>query len=279
MNAFKNSKDIIMGYELWKSPTTGIRRNGTTFKELQSIFIENITTKFFFEPIYSCRLKDDSLYVKEALEMREFDVVGVIDDENHIIGFAERSDLKEGHIEYFRKDISLDRIISDSTPISSLLNILIKSPFAFVLNENNITGIVTRADINKPIVRIYLFGIISLFELHLNFWIRKYFKNESWQDRINERRLIEANEIYDIRKGKNEDLSLLECLQFCDKKTILLSTGEFLDQFGFSKSKFKKLLDDIEIIRNELAHSQNSIVSNLEWIEFVLTISCSEDFL
>jgi hypothetical protein len=62
--------------------------------------------------------------------------------------------------------------VSDSTPISKLLTILKVKGFVFVISEDNIRGIVTRADINKPVVRIYLFGNISLFELHLNYWIR-----------------------------------------------------------------------------------------------------------
>ena len=45
--------------------------------------------------------------------------------------------------------------------------------FIYVLKGGSIEGIVTRADINKPIVRIYLFGLISLCELHLNYWINE----------------------------------------------------------------------------------------------------------
>jgi len=268
-----------MGYELWISPNTGIRRKGTTFKELQSIFIDKITTKFIFEPIFSCKLSDESTHVKEALEFREFDIVGVINDNNQIIGFAERLELNGGPIEQFIKQIVMSYVISDSTPISKLLNVLAERSFAFVINENHIDGIVTRADVNKPIVRIYLFGIISLFELHLNFWIIAYHENESWKEKLNDKRLDEANKIFNMRKGQNEELSVLECIQLCDKKTILKSTNDFIEQFEFSKIQFERLLNDIETIRNELAHSQNSIISNIEWSVFVKTISEAEYFL
>jgi len=268
-----------MGYELWISPNTGIRRKGTTFKELQSLFIDKISTKYIYEPILSCKMTDESTHVKETLDQREFDIVGVINENAQIIGFAKREELTEGPIENFTKKIEIQNVISDSTPISRLLNILLKEPFAFVLVEENINGIITRADINKPIVRIYLFGIISLFEMHINFWIKDFYDNESWKEILKKERLTEAKDIYELRKGKNEDLSLLECIQLCDKKVILKSTIDFQKKFDFSKNQIEKLLKNVEKIRNELVHSQNSIISNLEWTDFVKTISNTENFL
>ena len=268
-----------MGYELWISPNTGIRRKGTTFKELQSIFIDKISTKYIYEPILSCKLTDESQYVKETLKMREFDMVGVIDENSQIIGFAKRKELTKGLIENFTIKIEEQNLIPDSTPISELLNIFLNESFAFVVVEDKINGIVTRADINKPIVRIYLFGIISLFEMHLNFWINEFYKNEDWIEIIGDERLNEAKRIYELRKGKNVDLTLLECLQLSDKKVILKLTPEFLEYFEFSKSKLERLLKDIEKIRNGLAHSQSSIISDLGWTDFVKTISNAEMFL
>jgi len=268
-----------MGYELWISPNSGIRRKGTTFKELQSIFFDSITTRFIYEPVYSCKLTDESENVKGILSQKEFDIVGVIDEANQIIGYAERFELTNGHIKKFTKEIRISQVISDSTPISHLLNILYDVSFVFVIVKDKIGGIVTRADINKPIIRIYLFGIISLFEMHLNFWINEFYENESWTGKLKENRLQEASKTYELRKGNNDDLSLLECLQLCDKKTILKSTNIFQEQFTFSKTQIVILLENIEKIRNELAHSQNSIISNLEWSEFVNTISKAQDFL
>jgi len=258
---------------------TGIHRKGTTFKELQSLFIDNITTKYIFEPIYSCKLTDNSKYVREVLEKRHFDVVGVTDNNKKIIGYAKRTDLNNGFVKQFTHEIKLNQIISDSTPIPKLLNIFSENSFVFVLENNLVNGIVTRADINKSIVRIYLFGIISLFEMHLTFWINYYYKDNSWTTLLKKERLAKANGIYELRKGKNEDLSLLECIQLCDKKVILKSTPNFLNIFDLSREQTERFLEDIEKIRNELAHSQNSIISNLDWKDFVKAISFIESFL
>lgn len=268
-----------MGFQLWISPNTGIRRKGTTFKELQNIFIDNITTKFIYEPIYCCRTNDNAREVKSALEYRDFDVIGVVDKNENVIGYALREELEGNIINDFTHKFDLKNIVADSTPILGLLNILSINSFSFVLESNKIVGIVTRADVNKPIIRIYIFGIISLFEIHLNFWINDYYINDSWQEKIRENRLLEIMKIFETRKGNNDELTLLECAQLCDKRDILTDSDNFRIQFNFSKNGFERLLKDVEKIRNELAHSQNSIIANLTWERFVNTISNVESFL
>ena len=268
-----------MGFQLWISPNTGIRRKGTTFKELQNIFIDNITTRLIYEPIYCCRISDYAPDVKHTLIERDFDVIGVVNNDESVFGYVIGAELGENTIDQFLRKIELENIIADSTPILELLNVLSIKPYSFVIQKNNIVGIVTRADINKPIVRIYLFGIISLFELHLNFWITEHYQDELWQTKIKENRLKDAIAIFEKRKGKNDELTLLECTQLCDKREILNNTEIFRTVFNFSKNQFNRLLKDTEKIRNELAHSQNSIIANLEWERFVNTISTIETFL
>src|SRR5690606_33598691 len=123
----------------------------------------------------------------------------------------------------------------ESTPLAELIEILKESNYAFVLERDKIESIVTRADINKPIVRIYIFGIISLFELHLNYWINKYNDGENWKGKINDERVETANAIFEKRQGNNIQLTLLECIQICDKRDILKNTADFLKVFSFSK--------------------------------------------
>jgi hypothetical protein len=88
-----------------------------------------------------------------------------------------------------------------------------------------------------------------------------------------------AENVFSNRKGNNDELSLLECLQISDKKVILKGTVKFLEKFNFSKNNIETLISNSEKIRNELAHSQKSIISNLKWELFVETINDIEKFL
>jgi predicted transcriptional regulator len=157
-----------MKNELWIASDTGKRRKGTSFKEIQGIFTENITTRHIYEPLQSCRPYYEADQVKYELESIDFDTAGVIDDNDNLIGYIIREELDGGYIQNYINKISSEKLISDFTPISELLNILLDNEFIFVIDGKKTEGIVTRADINKPIMRIYLFGILSLFEMQLN---------------------------------------------------------------------------------------------------------------
>ncbi|MCA0448111.1 MAG: CBS domain-containing protein [Bacteroidetes bacterium] len=267
-----------MGLELWYSNITGITRKGTTFSELQDIFINNITTKFICEPLACCESHDSAQEVKNLMKERDFDVLGV-KKANNPIGYILRHDLENGSVEKYIQPFDTNNIISDSTPIVELLNLLSNQGYIFVLNKNQISGIVAKADINKPIVRIYLFGIISLFELHLNYWIIKYYGTSDWQNQIAKDRVKTALGHYKERQDQNLDLTLLECLQLCDKRDILKQTDEFLILFNYSKTKFKDLLKDVEKVRNDIAHSHSSVIANLSWDSFTSTIDSVKAFL
>lgn len=268
-----------MGFELWFSKNTGIRRNGTTFSELQDIFINDITTKYIYERLACCKIDDNSSEIKNTLIERDFDILGVVDNKLRKVGYIKNESLKEGDIREYLLEFSIDQLISESTPLADLFEILTDKEFAFILSGNEIEGIVTRADLNKPIVRIYLFGIVSLYELHLNYWIKQIHINESWKAKLSSERLKSAEDIFQERMGNNDQLTLLECLQICDKKEILRNTESFIERFSYSKSKLKQHLERIEIIRNELAHSHNSIILNLKWPDFVSSIKHVQEFL
>ena len=269
-----------MGYQLWISPVTGYRRKGTRFSSLKKIFIDNVTAKSIFEPLLCCPADSIAEHAKGALKIREFDVAGVKETEGgEVIGYVVTDELEDGELRKYVKLIEPDLLISDSTPIADIFAALTNRDFAFVLYGNDIIGIITKADINKPPVRIYLFGMISLFEMHLNSWITHFYPADSWEHGISDNRIKKAHDIYEKRKGNNQDLSLLECLQFCDKRDLLKKSDDFRKEFDISKKWFDSFVKRVEIIRNELAHSQNSIISNIEWSVFVETVAHLEGFL
>ncbi len=269
-----------MGNQLWVSPVTGYRRKGTSFSALKDIFIDNVTAKSIFEPLLCCSSGSMAEHIRNILKNRGFDVAGVKETEaGEVIGYIVTDELKNGELGKYVKEIEPGLLISDSTPISDIFGALTNRNFAFILYGKCIIGIITKADINKPPVRIFLFGVISLFEMHLNWWINHFYPNNSWRDAIIDHRIKGARAIYEKRKGDNQDLSLLECLQFCDKRDILEQSESFISKFDLSKTRFDTFVKRVEKIRNELAHSQYSIISNIEWSVFIETISQLENFL
>lgn len=268
-----------MGYELWTSSLTGHRRAGTRFSELKKIFLDNVTAKFIFERLLSCPASSECNDAREALERRDFDVAGVIETKDApVIGYVVASELGVGEFKTYIKDISRELLISDSTPLANIFSVLSIQNFVFVLSGNQVIGIVTKADLNKPPVRIYVFGIVSLLEMHLNKWILHYL-GDDWANKVPKSRIADAWEIFEQRKGVNQELTLIECVQFCDKRDLLRENNDFLEAFCFSKRRLTSLLSRAERIRNDLAHSQNSIIASMEWPKLTETITGIEAFL
>jgi CBS domain-containing protein len=268
-----------MGYQLWMSSVTGYRRKGTRFSSLQKIFMDNVTVKDVYEPLLCCKEHDDAVQAQETLKQRGFNIAGVMNELGEVVGYVETDTLVDNAVSVHTKKITIDQVISDSTPLAQLLNIFREREFAYVNHGSKIVGIITKADINKPPVRVYLFGTLSLFEMHVNTWIKHFYPNDSWFIEIKDVRIDKAKEVYEKRKGKNQDLTLLDCIQLADKREILSKSLDFLKQFGFDKKSFVELLKRAEKIRNELVHSQDSIISNLEWSAFVDVLDHVECFL
>lgn len=268
-----------MGRQLWLSGKTGKRRRGTSFEELQNVFANSIPVSAICEGLFCFDQEANSYEIKERADELSFDIVGILDRDDNIVGFVKKKDLNGQPLEECIREFQTEKIVSDRMPIWDLLPELNDRDFCFVSDEDGVNQIITRSDINKPLARVYIFGIISLFEMHLNFWVDKFYKDNSWKKIITKKRLENATNIYNNRKGENLDLSLLSCLQIADKKVILCKTANFGKLFDFSRTKLKKLLEKVEKIRNEIAHSQTSVVANLEWKDFTDTIKEAGEFL
>jgi hypothetical protein len=160
----------------------------------------------------------------------DFDVAGVkATPHGPVIGFVKRSHLERGIVGDHKQPLTAENLISDATPLPGVLAFLRDHPFAFVLIGSSVRGIVTRADLNKPPVRVYLFGLISLLEMHLGFWIRASFPDDSWQRALNPQRLNAAKDTFASRHRQHQEISLRDCLQFCDKRDLVLSRQDIRD--------------------------------------------------
>ncbi len=188
-----------MGYELWTSPITGYRRKGTRLSELRSLFGAKIGARAILEPIQCCPAGALATEMRELLGRRGFDVAGVMNEPTGpVIGFVIAKELSEGTVEKHKKPLSVEHLISDATPIADLLRVLRAKERAFVLVGPEVKGIVTLADLNKPPIRVYLFGLVSLLEMHLRYWIRDGYPDGSWKEHLKEKRIENANKLHGV---------------------------------------------------------------------------------
>ncbi len=270
-----------MGYQLWASPITGYRRRGTRLAEFRGLLGEGITARAILEPLLSCPADEPADAMAQVLLRRDFDTAGVKEArDGPVIGFVESATLIGGPVRDHRRELTAEHLISDGTPLPGLLAALKGRQYAFVLMGREVRGIVTRADLNKPPVRVYLFGLVSLLEMHLEFWSRATWPDGSWEAALKKPRLDEAKKLLSERRDRGQDVSLLACLQFCDKRDLVLQKADLRRMLGLgSKNAGTKLLKQAEDLRNNLAHSQLDIAQGSSWPEILALVQSIEELV
>ena len=245
--------------------------------DLRIIFEQSITVKHLAESLASFDEKRMASDVREILNKKDWDVIGVRKS-GAITGYACREDLNGGILGDYTKKFNKNIILEERAPLFRLLPVICKMERCFVSVFGSIGAIVTRGDLQKAPMRMWLFSLISLLEMQMLRLIRDYYPNDSWRGIISNKRLEEAENILTDRCKRNEEIDLPDCLQFCDKKKIFLYNEKLLKGSGLeSKSKGEKWLKELEKLRNDLAHSQDIITGN--WPEIVDLTEQAEKFL
>lgn len=102
------------------------------------------------------------------------------------------------------------------------------------------------------------FGIISVFEMRMVQRVREKYPDDTWQRYLKENRIELAKKVMKIRSNKNEAIDLAECIQLCDKKEIYGNSERLKVFHPFdSKGKWGKFMDEVEDLRNSIAHSNS----------------------
>jgi len=127
---------------------------------------------------------------------------------------------------------------------------------------DRVWGIVTRSDLHKAPVRMWIFCLISLAEMHTVRIIRSRYPHEGWKKHLLDARLKRAQRLFNMRKASNEEIDLIDCLQLCDKANILCESGDLLDLAFESKDKAQLFFGEVEQLRNRLVHAQDIITNS-----------------
>ncbi|WP_375090976.1 hypothetical protein ACDZ29_12880 [Peribacillus sp. RS7] len=252
------------------------RKSNSSYLSLKTLYEENITVKSIAQELEFCHTNDLALDIRKALEKKNFDILAV-QDQGEIIGYIEREELGEGSISEYLRNFSPREMVSDSTPLIQLLHIFKNKTRVFVLENNSIKKLITHADLQKPPIRMLIFGYITLLEMRMSDIIMDRFGDGSWHPMISEDRLEKATELYRRRIDKNEDINLIECLQISDKFDIIHKDEELKCFFQIpSKSKGKKDANAIRKLRDKISHA-NELGLDMSWMEIIEVVeSCGQ---
>jgi len=148
-------------------------------------------------------------------------------------------------------------VLEGSASLAAVLGVLEQSEHVFLNWLGDVAGVITRRDLQKPPLRMWLFGAITLFDSNLTWAIETLHPADSWQNAISPGRFEKAVALRDERQRRGADCRLVDCLQIKDKADILLREPAALEALNVkSRREGERVARDIEALRNHLAHAQ-----------------------
>jgi len=167
---------------------------------------------------------------------------------------------------------TVDQVIRGTASLSDVIHVLTRHDYCFVNIFGEVTAVITREDVNKPQVRMWLFGLVTMIETALTQQIERVYPEESWRKILSQGRLEKTEKIWQERKRRNLHCKLIDCLQFSDKAGIIITDKDSLKQLGFETGKqAKKVIKELESLRNHLAHSQDIVAH--DWAQIARLVN------
>lgn len=176
------------------------------------------------------------------------------------------------------RTISPRQVLDIDAPMVDVVHVLTNFSFCFITLHGEVTGVIQRIDTEKPVVRMWLFGMIILIEMVVVESIHRLWPGEAWTHLVSEGRLRKARELLEEKRRRNVPGDLLDCLQFADKMQLSIHAPGFLDTSGLpSMAAAKRVFKDMEMLRNDLAHGQE--ISTRNWASIVRLTRRMNDLL
>jgi hypothetical protein len=231
------------------------------------VFERAFTAQDIAEPLLSFDSDRPAQDVAAAMKEARVEVAGMR-RKGALCGFVEAAGLGHGFCEEFRREFVESQVVVMGSFLTDVIEVLTCHDWCFVSAFGTVTGVISRRDVQKPAVRMWLFGIITVAELEFTERVRQKWPDESWVGVLSHQRVEQARRLRAERERRKESCQLLDCLQLGDKLEILVSDREALAELGiFTPSAAKRASKQIESLRNSLAHAQG--FAQQDWPQIV----------
>ena len=244
----------------------------TQSSRLRRLFLEGFSAMDIAEPLVSFDENAQVADVQQFMQKKRFDLVGV--RRNGLVeGYVRYEDLTSGVCgDHFRPFTPDDDLVPDTANLIDVVKSLAINQQCFVTILDHVGAIITLTDLEKPPMRMFLFGMITIIEMTMTEVLRQRYPGDSWQEFLSEKRVDVARKLQEERNRRGQQVELVDCLQFGDKGWIITYDDELRESLGHkSRRETRTAVKEFETLRNNLAHTQEIIPSG--WQRIV--IACS----
>lgn len=226
-----------------------------------------LAARHIAEPLISFDSNIEPGEILEAMTAARVEVAG-LHTKGVVCGFLEISSLPEGRCEENGRAFAPGQVVTSRSSLTEVIEVLMRYDRCFVSVLGNVVGVISRSDLHKPAMRMWLFGIITVAELEFTERIRQKWPHDSWVGLLSQQRIEKAKQLRTERRGGNGEIQLLDCLQLSDKLEILMSDSSEFKVLGISSSRAaRKASRQFESLRNSLAHAQE--FADQDWPQVV----------
>ncbi len=194
-----------------------------------------------------------------VMERKRFDIIPVYDGDS-ISCYYEGQD----HGLPCLKQVTVADIVGADLPLLELIQHFSESGrgFYLTLGGRRLDGIVTRADLNKPAVRVLIYAILNRFEQLLGEVVEDHYKDTSWLPLLGWDSQAKVEQRLAGARSKNMELHPIAYVDLPDLVSICAKTADARRTLGVDSEK--QLWSDytpLVRLRHKIAHPVRSLVT------------------
>ena len=238
------------------STHTGASPDGDSEGSL-SLFLRGFAARDLAESLASFDEETPATTVLSSLDSQQLEFAGIRAG-GAIAAWIARDDYGRDVASLRLRSFHEAKVLTDTASLNEVIEALEASRVVFVRSFGAINGIIHRGDAQKPAMRMWLFGLVTITELRVTRLIDECCPSGGWERYLSEGRLRKAHEIQEMRLRRGQRPSLLDCLQFADKGRIVARDDRLRELTRFaSKREVDDFVASLQALRDNLAHSQD----------------------
>jgi hypothetical protein len=231
---------------------------------LSRTFARSFTAVDLAEPLSSIDDNQPTVIAAAILQQQQQEVLGVRRS-GSIIGWVQADDLNGQNVGEQTRPFQNEHVLDDSAGLDEVLRAFAHAERLFIRWLGVPAGVITRKDLQKAPLRMWMFGVITLFDLNMTDAIERMYPADTWQHLVSPGRLEKARALSTERQRCGAACGLVDCLQIKDKADILMQDSAHLTALGFSsRREADRFTSKIESLRNHLAHVQELDTGHLQ---------------
>ena len=239
-------------------------RDPKSTQRLDQTFTSGLSAGDLAEPLLSIDENQSFSMAAALMQSRNVSVLGIRRD-GLVTGWICKDDQGGTTVGESARTFLPSCVLEMDASFDSVLTRFVESDHVFIQWLGEVGAVISRRDLQKPALRMWLFGAITIFDANLTWAIQQMYPDDAWHPLISAGRLGKARTLHEMRLVRGTECTLVDCLQIKDKTDIVFSDRANMAALGIaSRNESERITGAVEKLRNHLAHAQELDTGDLD---------------